>query len=73
MDKSVFYKSTMIIQILVYIGGTIELFLESQNRANKYLKLLGYFVAMIYASFMAFIMFLKGTQYATWNTIREEK
>jgi cellulose synthase/poly-beta-1,6-N-acetylglucosamine synthase-like glycosyltransferase len=68
-----YYLSLFILQILVYLFGVFEIYLESRERSVKLFKLPGYFIVMVYASFMAFIMFLKGTQYATWNTIREEK
>ena len=68
-----YYLSLFILQILVYLFGAIEIYLESRERSVKLFKLPGYFIVMVYASFIAFIMFLKGTQFATWNTIREEK
>ncbi len=71
-DKSVFFTFTMMIQVLGYLGGGFELFLESINRTNRFLKFPGYFVTMIYASLIAFIKFITGKQQATWNTIREE-
>ncbi|MCK4655073.1 MAG: glycosyltransferase family 2 protein [Candidatus Cloacimonetes bacterium] len=73
INKSVLLLILFLFQILIYLIGIIEIILETRNRSVKIFKLPGYFVVMVYASFMAFIMFLKGTQYATWNTIREEK
>ena len=68
-----YYLSLFILQILVYLFGIIEIYLESQERSVKLLKLPGYFVVMVYASLVAFLKFILGKQQAIWNTIREEK
>ena len=70
---STFFVVTFIGQLLIYILGTLELILETKRKTIKPLKIFAYYTAMNYAAFMALIKFIKGKQYATWNTIREEK
>ena len=60
------------LQIFVYLCGIFELILESNGRANKFLKLPSYFLVMNISALLAFIKFLKGNEMATWNTIRED-
>ena len=70
---STFFVVTFIGQLLIYILGTLELILEIKRKTIKPLKIFAYYTAMNYAAFMALIKFIKGKQYATWDTIREEK
>jgi cellulose synthase/poly-beta-1,6-N-acetylglucosamine synthase-like glycosyltransferase len=70
---STFFIVIFIGQLLVYILGILELILETKRKTIKPLKMFAYYTAMNYAAFMALIKFMKGKQYATWNTIREEK
>ena len=70
---STFFVVTFIGQLLVYTLGTLELILETKRKTIKPLKIFAYYTAMNCAAFMALIKFIKGKQYATWNTIREEK
>ena len=71
--SSTFFVVTFIVQLLIYILGILELLLETKRKTIKPLKIFAYYTAMNYAAFMAFVKFVKGKEYATWNTIREEK
>ena len=70
---STFFIITLFIQLMIYILGILELILENKRKSIKPLKIFAYYTAMNYAAFMALIKFIKGKQYATWDTIREEK
>jgi len=60
-------------QVLGYLLGFIQLTINKRETKNKILNLAAYITAMNYSAIGGFIQFLKGKQYATWNTIREEK
>ena len=68
--SNVVFLVIFILQIIVYLGGIFELILERKGKAVKILKLPAYFVAMNYASFIAFIIFLLGRQNSMWDTNR---
>lgn len=71
--NSTFFAVISLLQILFYLGGSIELKLESAGSSWKPLKIPAYFLTMNVSAFLAFLKFLKGEQMATWDTIREEK
>ena len=63
-----------ILQIITYLLGTYSLLHKQRSKkTNKICNISAYITAMNYSAIAAFIQFLNGKQYATWNTIREEK
>lgn len=65
------FKFILLGQILIYILGLVELIMEKKGEGYRILKLFAYFIAMNYSAIVAFIDFLKGKQYATWDIIRK--
>ena len=65
------FKFILLGQILVYILGLVELNKEKKGEGYRILKLFAYFIAMNYSAIVAFINFIKGKQYATWDIIRK--
>ena len=65
------FKFILLGQILVYILGLVELNKEKKGEGYRILKLFACFIAMNYSAIVAFINFLKGKQYATWDIIRK--
>ena len=63
-----FYKIFMLSHILLYVVGVLELHLSKEGKTVKFFKLPGYWVAMNYAAFVAFVKFLMGKQQNTWET-----
>ena len=58
----------MLLHIVTYIVGMLELYLSREGKTIKLFKLPGYWVAMNYAAFVAFIKFIMGKQQKTWDT-----
>ena len=63
-----FYKIFMLLHIVTYVVGILELHLGKEGKTIKLFKLPGYWVAMNFAAFVAFIKFILGKQQNTWET-----
>jgi poly-beta-1,6-N-acetyl-D-glucosamine synthase len=67
---SVFFRLCLVIQVMGYLIGVIELVLEKKGSSIKIFKLPAYFAAMNYSAFIAFIKYLKREQFSTWKVER---
>jgi hypothetical protein len=67
-----FMRIVLVIQILTYVLGFLEIKSQQKKAVSGLLQLPAYWTAMNWASAKAFVDFIKGKQYATWNTIRDE-
>lgn len=77
ISSTAMYRSNLfllfsIIQLLGYSIGAFTINRKASFKSNKIFKLAAYITAMNYSAVMAFIQFVKGKQFATWNTIRED-
>lgn len=71
--KDTFFLLIFIIQLIVYLLGTIGVIVENNDKKlPKFMKIFTYYVSMNYSAFMAIIKFVKGEQFATWTTVRNK-
>lgn len=65
-----FYKFCLIVQVVIYLSGILEIMLEKRGKSISILKLCAYFTSMNYAALVAFIKYIKREQFSTWNVAR---
>jgi len=70
LAQTCFYRLCLVIKVLIYLIGVMEIVLEKEGSGVKIFKLPAYFTAMNYAAFIAFIKYLKGEQFSTWKVER---
>ena len=74
LASTLFYQIFLYGQILFYLIGFTGYFLDNAGyKVIKLVKIPAYIVTMNIVALNGFFKFLAGKQYATWNTIREEK
>ncbi len=62
------YKILLISYVILHLIGIVGIIVEKFGKSIPVVKLFGYYVAMNYASLIAFIKFICGKQQKTWNT-----
>ncbi len=74
LATNLFYQVFLFGQILFYLIGFTGYFLDKAGyKVIKIVKIPAYIVTMNIVALNGFFKFLAGKQYATWNTIREDK
>jgi len=65
-----FYLLAFLLQVAGYVYGTMGIIGQAHNRRFPLSGIPGYFVAMFYASAMAFKNFIIKKNFGTWNPVR---
>lgn len=65
-----FYRIVFILQVILYLLGTLCLISQAKGKHIPLTGLAGYLVAMVFSSAVAFIHFLQNKKYELWKPLR---